>query len=86
MTFMTCRNVTELASDYLNRDLPRLTRLRVRLHLFMCVRCRRFVRQLKTTVLAVAAMADPTPLSSPAPEELDALAEYLRQTHDEGRP
>lgn len=86
MTLMNCRNVVQLASDYLNRDLPRLTRLRIRVHLFMCVRCRRFVRQLKTVVRTVAAMADQKPPSSPSSTELDILARHLRRIHDETRP
>lgn len=50
---LSCSEVTRHASDYLDRDLPRLVRWRIRLHLLMCEHCRRFLRQLELTRLAV---------------------------------
>ena len=47
---LSCQDITEKASDYLDRDLPFTTRLSVRVHLFMCVNCRRYVQQLQTTI------------------------------------
>jgi hypothetical protein len=41
---LSCREVTERASDYLDRALPLRQRLAVRLHLFMCQHCRRYLR------------------------------------------
>jgi hypothetical protein len=47
---MSCREVTELASQYVERDLPFGKRVAIRLHVAMCVHCRRFVRQLRVTI------------------------------------
>lgn len=52
---LTCREVTECASDYLDGNLPFGRRLAFRLHLMMCRHCRRYVDQLARTVALVRA-------------------------------
>lgn len=47
---LTCREVTELANGYLDRELPLLARAQMRMHLLMCSHCRRYVDQLATAV------------------------------------
>lgn len=43
---LSCRDVTERASDYLEDDITPRQRLAIRLHLMMCRHCRRLVKQL----------------------------------------
>lgn len=57
---LSCRDVTERASEYLDGDLPRWQRLRVRLHLFICRDCRRYVRQLRAVVDALRRLPSTT--------------------------
>ncbi|MDX1588897.1 MAG: carboxymuconolactone decarboxylase family protein [Oleiphilaceae bacterium] len=40
---LNCRDVTRLASDWIDGELPLRDRLRVRTHLWMCRHCRRFM-------------------------------------------
>ena len=47
---MSCKEAAHLASDYLERELPPLRRWSLRLHLFMCVDCRRFVDGIQSVV------------------------------------
>ncbi|MCS6288095.1 MAG: zf-HC2 domain-containing protein [Nitrospira sp.] len=42
----TCRDMSHLLSDGMDRTLPFHTRLRMRLHLLICVLCRRYKQQL----------------------------------------
>lgn len=42
----TCRDMSHLLSDGMDRTLPLHTRLRMRLHLQICVLCRRYRQQL----------------------------------------
>jgi len=44
---MTCKEVAQLASESLDRSLTLYERLTLRLHLFRCDMCTRYVRQLK---------------------------------------
>jgi anti-sigma factor RsiW len=49
----TCRDVAERASDLLDETVPWGTRLQLRAHLFMCRRCREYVRQLALVIAAL---------------------------------
>jgi len=42
----TCREVTRLVSESMDRDLPFRQRFSLRLHLLMCSLCSRFRRQM----------------------------------------
>jgi hypothetical protein len=46
----TCRDVSELATDYMERALPLRDSLGMRFHLARCVNCRTYVQQLRKTV------------------------------------
>jgi anti-sigma factor RsiW len=54
---LRCREVAELASDYVNGDLSRSRRLAVRLHLAICRACRRYLRQMRETVALLRALS-----------------------------
>lgn len=43
---LTCRQVSRLVSDAMDRQLPLTDRVRVRMHLLMCPPCKRFERQV----------------------------------------
>ncbi len=47
---LACRDLTELATDYMEGALPWHKRLAVRWHLAICDMCRRHMRQLGQTV------------------------------------
>ena len=44
---LKCRDLAVEASDYLDKSLPWHRRWRLGFHLFICVRCRRFLRHLR---------------------------------------
>lgn len=46
----TCRDVSELATDYMERTLPLRDSLGMRFHLSRCVACRTYMKQLHKTV------------------------------------
>ncbi len=68
----TCKDLTENADAYLAGDLGWFARAQVRLHLWMCDHCRRYVDQLAATIAALKAMPAPEgpPLAEPVREEL----------------
>jgi Putative zinc-finger len=51
---LTCRELVEQADGLLARELGWRERLRVRLHLLVCVNCRRYVRQLGLMLAALS--------------------------------
>jgi len=50
---LKCREVSSQASDYIDHELQGMQRLNMALHLLLCGRCRRFVRQLRLAVGAI---------------------------------
>jgi predicted anti-sigma-YlaC factor YlaD len=47
---LTCRELTETATDYLDGTLSLRRRAAVKFHLLMCKHCRSYVDQLATTI------------------------------------
>ena len=50
---LTCRDVTELATEYQEGALPIRQRLGMRLHILVCSACRRYLAQLRTVAAAL---------------------------------
>ena len=58
---LKCRDVSELATDYMERALPWRQWLGVRLHLLLCDMCRAYIDQLRKTaaLLRGRVLSDP---------------------------
>jgi len=78
MPMLRCKEITELATDYLEGDLAWHERLGVRLHLWMCANCRRYVDQMRKVV----AMLRLLPAEAAPAELFDALLPHLREMRD----
>lgn len=55
---LTCQELTELVTDYLEGRLNLGERLRFRMHIAMCSDCRRYLDQMEQTVAATGALGD----------------------------
>ena len=73
----TCRDVSELVTDYLERTLPLRRWVGVRWHLVQCDACRRYIAQMRRTVRLLATNTFPPP----APETEDGVVEAARGGH-----
>jgi predicted anti-sigma-YlaC factor YlaD len=74
---LTCQELTELVTDYLEGDLSLGERLRFHLHLGMCRHCRRYLRQMRQVVRTLGALPD-----EPMPPEVEAeLRTRFRHWH-----
>ncbi len=71
---LTCRDLTELVTDYVEGRLSFLDRLRFQMHVGMCRYCRAYVRQLKQTIRALGEL----PPESIPPDVQRALRERFR--------
>lgn len=47
---LTCREVTERANQYLDRELGFWSTMEVRMHLLACRYCRGFMKQMRTVI------------------------------------
>jgi predicted anti-sigma-YlaC factor YlaD len=53
---LTCREVTDRASEYLGDNLSILTKVRVGLHLASCSHCRAYVQQIDLVSSALSSL------------------------------
>ena len=47
---LTCKEITEIVTDYLEGRQSFLERMRFELHLGMCRHCRAYLRQMRATI------------------------------------
>jgi hypothetical protein len=73
-----CRAATRLQSDALDRDLSSLQRLGLRIHLALCVWCRRYGKQLRF-LRKVAHHCDEHPAKTASPGLSPAARERIKQ-------
>jgi hypothetical protein len=71
---LKCRDVSELATDYMERALPWRQWLGVRLHLLLCDMCRAYIDQLRKT----AALLRGRPLAEP-PADIEERLNWERR-------
>ena len=77
---LTCRELVELVTDYLEGALPASERARFELHIAPCDHCTAYLEQMRDTIRVVGALAP----AAPAPEmERDLLAAF-REWKTEG--
>jgi hypothetical protein len=78
----TCKEVTRLASQRLDRPLPLTTRLRIRLHTTICAWCQRYLEQVKLVHDAAPGYADKVGQASEKSLSADAKARVKRAMRD----
>jgi predicted anti-sigma-YlaC factor YlaD len=79
---LTCKEVTEAITDYLEGNLSFVEWVRFQMHLGLCFGCRRYLRQMKLTIRTLGALpAEPLP-----PAVRDELIQRFRTWKIRERP
>lgn len=76
----TCKDMSELATDYLEGSLPRGLRLKARLHLMVCRACRHYYEQMHKTARFLAGMRRQAPALDVEQRILSAASAAVRQS------
>lgn len=79
----SCKDVTEKANQYIDQELPLGARLKVQLHLFVCVNCRHYIKQLHMTINALGRMRKPADDVTPE-ETVSEIVEMLQKQNQPG--
>jgi predicted anti-sigma-YlaC factor YlaD len=66
---LTCQELTEVVTDYLEGRLTFMQRLRFRLHIGMCRHCRAYLRQMKLMIRTLGKLPE-EPIPPSVEEEL----------------
>jgi anti-sigma factor ChrR (cupin superfamily) len=70
---LTCKEITDLVTEYAEGNLSLMDRIRFQLHIGMCRHCRRYVRQVKATAAALGLLPPP---EVPPDLELELLQRF----------
>jgi predicted anti-sigma-YlaC factor YlaD len=73
---LTCRQMTELVTDYLESRMIWWDRVRFQMHLGMCRHCREYLRQMKETIRAAGRVQIELPPSSVEEELLRRFRDW----------
>lgn len=79
---LTCRELVELVTDYLEARLSIEDRTRFELHLAYCAWCRTYLRQMQRVLETAGELTE----ESIAPEARDELLAAFRRWKGGGRP
>lgn len=79
---LSCKELVELVTDYLDGALPAADRLRFEEHLADCDDCPRYLRQIELTVLLTGSL---TEQSIPV-DAKDRLLDVFRRWHEDEHP
>lgn len=79
---LSCKEVTERASDLIDGNLSTWDALQIRLHLAMCKGCSAFVGQLRMTRDVTRSVAEAEALDPPDDARIEAI---LFQLHERKR-
>ena len=72
---LTCSNVTELVTDYLEQALPEREQLTFETHVVYCPGCSVYVDQIRSTVSHLQALPAPVPGEAERAAVLQAYAD-----------
>ncbi|MBO0693699.1 MAG: zf-HC2 domain-containing protein [Acidimicrobiaceae bacterium] len=75
---MSCREVVEQVTDYLEGSLSRRARRRFEAHLAHCLQCPEYVEQIRAVIRA-AGQPDPRAPAPPGEAEVTRLYRILRE-------
>lgn len=79
---LSCQEVTEVVTDYLEGRMRLWDRLRFQFHLGICKGCRRYLNQLRTTAATIGKLPD-----DPVPPEIErALIDKFRNWKNLDQP
>lgn len=73
---LTCKELTELVTNYLEGHLSIYDRVRFELHVGLCPHCRTYLRQMKTTVNAIGSIGAEAPPPAMSPELLERFRNW----------
>lgn len=78
---LSCKQVTRLVSQSHDRRLSAMERWRVRMHLWYCLGCRRFVRQMKFLSMATQRLVAEQGVKRLSPAARDRIRRSLDEHH-----
>jgi hypothetical protein len=71
---LTCKQLSDTASDLLEGPITLTQHIKLRLHLTICIHCRRYLKQLR---LSISVVSNSARAPTPSKEDIETLASQL---------
>lgn len=82
---LSCKDISELASEHLDHKLPIFKQLQFKMHLMMCRNCRQFIEQIKITINTVSKLKPIKTDSVEIENQVSRLVELAKASVKEDR-
>jgi flavin-binding protein dodecin len=73
---LSCKSIVHQASDFADKNLSWREVLSIKMHLLICVHCRRFMKHFKTTIKVGADIAQQQ--DKPSPTEITKVLDTIK--------
>jgi anti-sigma factor RsiW len=88
---LTCKELTELVTSYLEGHLSFFDRMRFTLHLRMCPHCRAYMKQMEATIDRLGSLPEETISPDVCQQMIERFRDWKRQSrceasHNNGGP
>ena len=80
---LSCREIVELVTDYLEGDLDADTKAALETHLGLCPGCARYVQQIRETVATLGDVSSDNPSTEAQEGLLEAFRDFRRPMTDQ---
>ena len=78
---LSCKDITHVASEGLDKKMPFFKRLQFNMHLAMCKNCRQFIDQIELTVNTLSKMEPNKPDQSYIDDQVNTLMNISQSQH-----
>jgi len=58
---LSCKDISHLASDHIDQNLPLIMKMKVKFHLFICRDCKNFMKKFQSTISTINQIKTDTP-------------------------
>jgi len=82
---LKCREIVELSSDFLDKELSLRQRLMMRMHITVCRKCSKFMKQLELTIAYFKAWSFQPEIDADMEADIEAIAKTALQSRPEDK-
>lgn len=78
---LSCKDITQLASENIDNNMPLFKRLQFNIHLMMCKNCRQFMDQMHTTIETISRIQPIQPDKDVIDNQVNQLMHIAKSLH-----
>ena len=80
---LSCKEITTLASEGIDKEMPFFRRMQFNMHLLICKNCRQFIEQMETTINTISRLEPIKPSDEVINNQVDQLLKFSQNLKQE---